>query len=380
MMRTTVVAASIWLAATGVHAQGQPPAFAFPPPPAGTVTVAKGVQYGADGSVRLMMDVYRPPSMTVARPALIFFNTAAGADRGNAFYASWAQTAAFRGLVAIVPDLRGGTQADDYAALVRYLSGHAAEYGIDPAALAVYAGSGNVSTAFPIVEDPADRFVKAAVIYYGIATVQDFRLDLPVLYVRAGLDRPDVNRAIGELAALAVAQNAPLTLLNHATGHHAFEIADPDEATREVIEATIEFVKRATSATYQTALRRALPEAMAAAAVSKGNYTEAVTQYASLAAAHPDDARLHLAYGEALLGDRQYATACAELEKLKDKGLGYRDLGLPAARACMLKGDGDAAIAWLRSIPQRFLPADIEIDPVFEPVRGREDFRALFKR
>jgi predicted Zn-dependent protease len=119
---------------------------------------------------------------------------------------------------------------------------------------------------------------------------------------------------------------------------------------------------------------------MAAAAVSQGNYAEAVKQYAPLVAARPDDARLHLAYGEALLGDRQYATACAELEKLKDKGLGYRDLGLPAARACMLKGDGDAAIAWLRSIPQRFLPSDIETDPVFEPLRSREEFRALFKR
>ena len=68
-----------------------------------------------------------------------------------------------------------------------------------------------------------------------------------------------------------------------------------------------------------------------------------------LVAARPDDARLRLAYGEALLGDRQYAVACAELDKLKDKDLGYRDLGLPAARACMLKGDGDAAIAWLEA-------------------------------
>jgi dienelactone hydrolase len=379
MTRLPLVAVCIGLAAAGVRAQG-PPTFAVPPPPAGAVTIVRDVQYGAAGSLRLMMDVYRPPTTAVARPTLIFFNTAAGADRGNAFYAGWAQTAASRGLVAIVPDLRAGTQADDYHALVRHLSEHAGDYGIDAAALAVYAGSGNVSTAFPIIEDPADRFVKAAVMYYGTGNVKDFRLDLPVLYVRAGLDRPPVNRAIGELAALAVSQNAPLTLLNHATGHHAFEIADPDDATREVIEATIDFVKRATSAPYQTALRRALPEAMAAAAVSKGNYTEAVKQYAPLAAARPDDARLHLAYGEALLGDRQYANACAELEKLKNKGLGYRDLGLPAARACMLNGDGDAAIAWLRSIPQRFLPVEIETDPVFEPLRGREDFRALFKR
>ena len=61
------------------------------------------------------------------------------------------------------------------------------------------------------------------------------------------------------------------------------------------------------------------------------------------------------------------------------KGLGPRDLGLPAARACMQKGDGDAAIAWLMSIPQRFLPREIEKDPVFAPVQDRAEFKALFR-
>jgi hypothetical protein len=86
-----------------------------------------------------------------------------------------------------------------------------------------------------------------------------------------------------------------------------------------------------------------------------------------------------LAYGEALLGDAQFATACAEFEKLKGKGLGPRDLGLPAARACMQKGDADTAIAWLRSIPQRFLPTSVQSDPIFAAVQNRADFRALFQ-
>ena len=114
--------------------------------------------------------------------------------------------------------------------------------------------------------------------YYGTAQISVFRLDLPVLYVRAGLDRPPVNHGITALASLAVSQNAPLTLLNHPTGHHAFEIADPGDATREIIDTTIEFVKRATSAPYQTALRQALPEATAAGAVSTGNYAQAASQ------------------------------------------------------------------------------------------------------
>ena len=136
-----------------------------------------------------------------------------------------------------------------------------------------------------------------------------------MLYVRAGLDRPDVNRAVTELASLAVSQNAPLTLINHPTCHHAFEMFDDDEATREIIDQTIEWVKRATAAPYQTAMRRALPEAAAAGSVIAGNYRQAVTQYAELVAARPDDARLRLAYGEALLGDAQYATRAPSSKK-----------------------------------------------------------------
>jgi hypothetical protein len=68
-----------------------------------------------------------------------------------------------------------------------------------------------------------------------------------------------------------------------------------------------------------------------------------------------------------------------EFEKLKGKRLGPRDLGVPAARACMQKGDGAAAIAWLESIPPRFRPRSLENDPIFTPVRERPEFKALFQ-
>jgi tetratricopeptide (TPR) repeat protein len=309
-------------------------------------------------------------------PALVFFNRATGADRSQPFYAAWARAAASKGIIGILPDLRPGSEAADCGVLIAYLSQHASELGID--GIAVYAGSGNVFAALPFVQDPKQTAIKAAVMYYGSAPVAQFRLDLPVLYVRAGLDRPPVNESIASLAALAVAQNAPFTLLNYAGGHHAFELIDDTDATRRVIEQTLDFVTVALSAAYQSALRASLAEATAAGYVQTRKFGDAVKAYAQIVASKPDDPRLRLAYGEALLGDGQYATACAEFDKLKDKGLGYRDLGLPAARACLAKGDPDAAVAWLKTIPSRFLPADLERDPAFAPLRGRDDFKALF--
>lgn len=353
--------------------------FFYPSPPAGAMTSTRDVEY-TDRLDHLRMDVYRPANATGALPAIIFFNAATGAQRrAFAFYTKWAEIAAFHGLVAIVPDLRRDSLATDFEALIGHLGGRAASYRIDRNAIAVYAGSGNVYSAFPILQDPKRTDVKAAVMYYGSANVSQFRRDLPVLFVRAGLDRPDLNASIGRLAALGVTQNAPVTLLNHPFGYHAFEIRNDDAGTRGVIDQTIAFIKQAIAPAYQRALHAGIREATAAGYVASGNAPQAAAIYGALAAERPDDVQVRLAYGEALLADSQFASACAEFDKLRGKGLGPRDLGVPAARACAQKGDATAAIAWLESIPARFRP-DLAGDPAFASLRDRAEFRALFPR
>jgi hypothetical protein len=44
----------------------------------------------------------------------------------------------------------------------------------------------------------------------------------------------------------------------------------------------------------------------------------------------------------------------------------------------MQKGDADAAIEWLRSIPKRFRLTQLRDDPIFAPIRTRPEFVALF--
>ena len=358
----------------------QAPHLAFPEP-SPDVTVARDVEFGADGSVALRMDVYQlPRAAGKPRPAFVFFNRASGAaERQSPLYVGWARTAATRELVGIVPDLRSGrSEAQDFHKLIEYLTHHGGDIGVDTTAIAVYAASGNVATAFPIVEDPRQTAVKAAVIYYGAAPITTFRRDLPVLYVRAGLDRPNVNEEILTLASRAISQNAPVTLLNHATGYHGFELFNDDDATHDVIARTLMFVIHATWPGYRSALTTGLPEAAAAGNMQTGAYHDAALLYADLVRSRPEDARLHLSYGEALLADRQFARACTLFDSLRGKNLGPRDLGVPASRACAQAGNADAAIGWLASIPARFRPTELASDPAFERLRGRRDFRALF--
>jgi len=368
----------VW-AALAAGASAQDMRFFYPAPPATTFQAIKDVQYGTSGADPLRLDIYRPAG-TGVHPTLIFSNLAYGPQRSGAFYVNWAQIAASKGITAIVPDLRAESYVDDMVKLLDYLASEGSgAHGIDRDAIAVYAGSGNVSRTLPFVQNARSKTIKAAVMYYGAAEVKEYRADLPILFVRAGLDRPALNQAITRIVSEAVTQNAPWTLLNHPGGRHAFEIRNEDEATRRIIDDTLAFVKSATSQSYQTALRNALAEATAAGHVTAGRSAEAVTAYASLVKNRSDDPTLHLAYGEALLADRQFAAACAEFEKLKGKSLGPRDLGIPAARACFQKGDVDAALAWLRGIPQQYRPNLLD-DPMFASIREREEFQALFPR
>jgi hypothetical protein len=357
--------------------------FYYPAPAAGTVTIVKGVQFGRSDTLELRMDVFRPKATAGPLPILVIFYGGVGAQRSNGFSEGWANAAASRGMVAVLADIRQDHAADDFRMLVDYLYDNGSKYSGDRNAIAVYAGSGNVYSALPLVEDPSQTKVKAAVMYYGTGPVTTFRRDLPIMFVRAGLDRPGVNgdarSGIVAMVASAIAQNAPVTVINNPVGHHAFEMFDAGDVTRDVIDRTIDFAKSATSAAYQASLRASLPEAAAAAHVIAGDYRSAASTYAAIVSAHPDDNRLRLAYGEALLGDKQYAEACGQFDRLKGKGLGPRDLGLPAAQACLLKGDSTAAIAWLETIPKRFRPPSLQDDPVFAGLKSREDFRKLFQ-
>jgi hypothetical protein len=184
-------------------------------------------------------------------PALLFFFIR-GDSANDAFYEDWARTAAAKGVVAITPTLRYDHAAEDFRTTLAHLSEHADRYGIDRHAIAVYAASANVFTAFPIIEDSAQTNIQAAVMLYGTAPLTQFRRDVPILYVRAGLDRPTWNgtgpSTIIGLATLAIAENAPITFLNDAGGHHGFEGVDNDAATRDAVDFIIDWVKRATSA------------------------------------------------------------------------------------------------------------------------------------
>ena len=370
--------------------------FFYPEPSPEAVRITRGVRFATADTLHLAMDVYRPANTRGSSPALIFYIpswTAEGksAREASDWIKSWARVAAANGLVGIIPDLRAkpGTGnsrvptsalGDDFQRLVAYIGDHASEYGIDPERLAVFSASGAAWAALPAVQDPHMTAVKAAVIYYGSADITKFRVDLPMLFVRAGLDSRSMNASIAKVTDLAVSQNAPVTVLNYHTGHHGFESRDDNAATRQIIDETIDFVKRATEPSFQAVIRSAHLDAVAAGQMNEGKYREAALTYAELVKQRPADGQTRFTYAQVLLADKQYDAACRMLRQLKPVSF---EAILPGARSCLLAGAVDTAIVWLQGIRKDWLRSEyvsgLRTDSVFAPLWARPEFQALFR-
>ena len=169
-------------------------------------------------------------------------------------------------------------------------------------------------------------------------------------------------------------------MLNYPGGHHGFDVLDDNDLSREIINETFRFAELAISGSHRSAMQDGLAEASAAGAMFTGDFARAAARYHEIVAVHPQDARLLLAYGNALSGSKQYKEARAQFDRAKAiGGLGQRDLGLPAAKACALDHDPEAAMAWLKTISPQFLPAFIQSDPDFASLKDRADFQSLFR-
>jgi dienelactone hydrolase len=352
------------------------------PVPAPTDFTRRNFVYKQSGQMALSLDLFLPTPSARAKPLpvfIIFNGFGGGFMRTSAQSQGWAKAATAHGFAAITAETTAEHVAEDFDSLAHYLRQHSDDLRIDPERLVVIAWSGNVSAGLPAVEDPQRKAIKAAVIYYGSADVAQVRLDLPVLFVRAGLDQPSTNQSFDRRIAAGIASNAPWTVLNYPGGHHGFDVSDDNNLTREIIEETFRFAQLAISGSHQSALQGGLAEASAAGAMFTDNFARAAALYHDLVVAHPQDARLLLAYGNALSGVKQYKEARAQFDRAKTiGGLGQRDLGLPAAKACVLDHDPEAAMAWLKTIPPQFLPLSIQSDPDFVSLKHRDDFQALF--
>jgi hypothetical protein len=242
------------------------------------VLVQPDIGYQSAVNAGLTLDLYRPPNreQSVRLPAVIFvsgfpdpgFEAMVGCKfKEMAGYISWGQLVAASGLVAVTY-----TNQDPVADLdtaISYLQQNAAALGLDENRFGIWAGSGNVPTALARLMRRPNLSFRAAVLCYGFMldfagsnavanaaksvgfanpaagkSVDELPNDLGLMIVRAGRETlPGLNDSIDRFATAAIARNLPITVVNHATGPHAFDIVDDTELSREIVRAMLAFLR-----------------------------------------------------------------------------------------------------------------------------------------
>ncbi len=247
-----------------------------------------------ENEIELKMDIYYPDTYDgqTLLPAVLFVHGDAPPEflshaKDWTCYVGWGELIASSGLAAVVFNHRSTEMlqkvyesAADVDDLIKYIRAHSHDLGIDSERLGIWTCSAGSYRGLRAALRGSPTYIRCAVSYYGVVDLKVFftqpenaakaadegpeqpTLQLseetfkefaattylrqestipPLLIVRAGLDNPALNAGIDEFMQLAVQRNLDVNFMNHATGHHAFDMLDNNERSREIIRATLDF-------------------------------------------------------------------------------------------------------------------------------------------
>jgi acetyl esterase/lipase len=200
----------------------------------------------------LRMDVYRPRNATGRLPAILFVHGRTGdpspKDWGQ--YVGWGQLAAASGFAGVT--FNHHDDPAEVAAAIRYVRANAARLGIDGRRLCVAGFSAGVHPALlTALQETAGR-LRCAVAYYGSLDAELEQVSprtylragsSPVFVAKAGKDNATINRSIDGFVAKAQKVGAPVELVVHASGPHAFDVNTPGARSRAIMRRTLAFLR-----------------------------------------------------------------------------------------------------------------------------------------
>ena len=246
------------------------------------VKVVKGRVYKRVDGAELKMDVYSPLNARrgAPRPAVIFIHggrippNLRTTPKEWGAYVSLGQIVAASGFVGVAFNHRFYTwnslpdSQSDLNDLITHVRNEADSLGVDKDRIILWAVSaGGVFLGHPLRD--AQPYIRCIVGYYPQLDLQNARESAPasvtdetlrefspihqlgtrgkgvppIFIARAGLDEAALNDGVDRFVQLALSKNLTIEVVNHATGHHAFDIMDDNDRSREILRRTIEFIK-----------------------------------------------------------------------------------------------------------------------------------------
>ena len=200
---------------------------------------------GADGEP-LAGRIYSPPS--TARPPNAVLIVEGYPDPGFVKHVgcrfmdmewsiSLAQLIAASGMAAI--SYANRQPAADAVAIIDHAIANAPQLGIDASRIALWATSGHGPVAISVL-NRASCAVLSNPMTEGVTLLA---ANVPLFLIRSGKDEtPGLNAALDRFIALALSQNQPMTVVNHAEAPHSFELYHDTPTTRRIIRQALGFL------------------------------------------------------------------------------------------------------------------------------------------
>ena len=220
------------------------------------VEVRPDLIYGHTNGRELAMDVYLPAGRVPGTPlpAVLLVHGEADPEllrgvRGWGQYTGWGRLLAGQGIAGVAFEHRAILDAG-FEAVVAEVSDalaavheRAGDLGIDPERIGVAAFSAGVVLTAALLAGATGRVQCAALCYGPLNDLEPDPALPPLLAVRAGQDDPGLNRTIDEFVSAAGQRGLPVELVHQPDGHHAFDVADDSDASREVIRRVLVFLR-----------------------------------------------------------------------------------------------------------------------------------------
>jgi hypothetical protein len=349
------------------------------------VVVKADVPYKKIEGGELKLDLYYPfeAKPGAKYPAVVFINGVG--DRPDnrlkdwGIYKSWARLVAASGWIGVNFEARGpyDQSGPDIRDVFAFLRKDAASLGIDSDRIAAWVCSGNVMSGLDVLMTDVDAGVRGAVVYYGDSKVEKLRTDLPVYFVRAGRDNPNLNGRIDEMWKRAVAAGAPWVMVNAPTSQHAFDAFDETEESRRIVRETLDFYRDLFTPPAPTG-----PPSLAKKALSHWfggrEPAQAAQAYGEYVKVHPDDAIAWMRLGLSQANVKDPA-AGASLEKAVQLGAKTPTDLYNVACGYALIGQNEKALDFLgRAVAAGFNDRRLlETDTDLASIRDTEGFRKI---
>lgn len=280
------VLSALLVAAGGAHAQESlyERPVVVPVPEGARIEVKRDRVYKRVGGQELRMDVYLPAERESAArlPVVLFVHggpTGAlpGPAKDAAQFTSYGRLAAASGLAAVTfthrftEPARMPTAATDVEDALDHVREHAEQLSVDPDRMCVWAFSAGGVFVTPLLHERPEA-LQCVALYYSVvdpATLEALGLEgVPETFV-SEFDATEVLTGSGEIARLVIARagsgygpigrgldafvsaaleaNAPLDVMNHRRGEHAFDVVNDDPRSRDIIRRTLDIVRESLS-------------------------------------------------------------------------------------------------------------------------------------